>query len=574
MENGFVSYLNTMHNASGSNEHAIAENNINDKDNFSQEILFERNITEKIIEKLCEGLGKIVILTGHAGDGKTSILQEIVRRCIGKEMDARKLQDDFIYRNNRHIHYVKDMSEHEKEEQIQIFREAIQAVKREESVILISNTGPLFHALQELGMEEERIIELLDTTKLKENQENFREYGTVPIVVVNLALFDNSDIIGKFLEKTLQEKLWSECQNCEKREYCPICFNQENMRENKKQIMDFCEWYYRWNFEHGERFTVRQILAHLSYAITGNLNCKNIAKLPGRRNQKRILYNTFSNLFFGFHYEKELSLRDVDALQIKPIALIQKQKLDTRKIPAEYALFVQNNLHIFRTKMEKLLESCQTGKTGMLEEKKEYFRVMKRAYFMYHQKGEKENIDIQKAVFSEMFSDYMQLQNSERIRKDIIMNIKRITFQGLHVLFMGTPPDEDDKIYLTARRRGRMMQNVQISQGVIYKDSLDICIEEKENMTNGKKEKIIQLFYNNVYMELKLPVLEYFKELESGLIQNKIDPRLSQGVENIKAKLYQARRKNREDLTIVYSNGTKFQKTEVTIDENGIWVQN
>lgn len=574
MKNGFVSYLNTMHNASGSNEHAIAENNINDKDNFSQEILFERNITEKIIEKLCEGLGKIVILTGHAGDGKTSILQEIVRRCTGKEMDARKLQDDFIYRNNRHIHYIKDMSEHEKEEQIQIFREAIQAVKREESVILISNTGPLFHALQELGMEEERIIELLDTTKLKENQENFREYGTVPIVVVNLALFDNSDIIGKFLEKTLQEKLWSDCQNCEKREYCPICFNQENMRENKKQIMDFCEWYYRWNFEHGERFTVRQILAHLSYAITGNLNCKNIAKLPGRRNQKRILYNTFSNLFFGFHYEKELSLRDVDALQIKPIALIQKQKLDTRKIPAEYALFVQNNLHIFRPKMEELLEFCQTEKNGMLEEKKEYFRVMKRAYFMYHQKGEQENIDIQKAVFSEMFSDYMQLQNSERIRKDIIMNIKRITFQGLHVLFMGTPPDEDDKIYLTARRRGRMMQNVQISQGVIYKDSLDICIEEKKNMTNQKKEKIIQLFYNNVYMELKLPVLEYFKELESGLIQNKIDPRLSQGVENIKAKLYQARRKNREDLTIVYSNGTKFQKTEVTIDENGIWVQN
>ena len=574
MKNGFVSYLNTMHNASGSNEHAIAENNINDKDNFSGEILFERNITEKIIEKLCESLGKIVILTGHAGDGKTSILQEIVRRCTGKEMDARKLQDDFIYRNNRHIHYVKDMSEHEKEEQIQIFREAIQAVKREESVILISNTGPLFHALQELGMEEERIIELLDTTKLKENQENFCEYGIIPIVVVNLALFDNSDIIGKFLEKTLQEKLWSECQNCEKREYCPICFNQENMRENKKQIMDFCEWYYRWNFEHGERFTVRQILAHLSYAITGNLNCKNIAKLPGRRNQKRILYNTFSNLFFGFHYEKELSLRDVDALQIKPIALIQKQKLDTRKIPAEYALFVQNNLHIFRPKMEELLEACQTGKTGMLEEKKEYFRVMKRAYFMYHQKGEQENIDIQKAVFSEMFSDYMQLQNSERIRKDIIMNIKRITFQGLHVLFMGTPPDEDDKIYLTARRRGRMMQNVQISQGVIYKDSLDICIEEKENMTNGKKEKIIQLFYNNVYMELKLPVLEYFKELESGLIQNKIDPRLSQGVENIKAKLYQARRKNKEDLTIVYSNGTKFQKAEVTIDENGIWVQN
>ena len=574
MKNGFVSYLNTMHNASGSNEHAIAENNINSKDNYSKTILFERNITEKIIEKLCKGMGKVVILTGHAGDGKTSILQEIVRRCTGKEMDSEKLQDEFVYENNRHIHYVKDMSEHEREEQIQIFREAMEGVKKEESVILISNTGPLFHSLQELGMGEERIIELLDTTELKENEENFRDYEKVPIVVVNLALFDNSDIIGKFLEKTLQEELWSNCQSCEKREYCPICFNQENMRENKEQIMNFCEWYYRWNFEHGERFTVRQILAHLSYAITGNLNCENIAKLPGGRNQKRILYNTFSNLFFGYHYEKGLSIPDVDALQIKPIALVQRQKLDTRKIPAEYALFVQNNLYIFRPKMEELLESCKEGQIGMLEEKKEYFRVMKRAYFMYHQKGEQENLDIQKAVFSEMFSDYMQLQNSERIRKDIIMNIKRIAFQGLHVLFMGVPADEDDKIYLTARRRGRMMQNVQISQGVIYKGDLEICIDVKENMTNGKKEKVIQLFYNNEYMELKLPVLEYFKELESGLIQNKIDPRLSQGVENIKAKLYQARRKNREDLTIIYFDGRKFQKTEVIVDESEIWIQN
>ncbi|MCI8407844.1 MAG: ATP-binding protein [Lachnospiraceae bacterium] len=574
MENGFVRYLNTMHNASGSNEHAIAENNISEKDAFSSKILFERNITEKIIETLTTGVGKIVILTGHAGDGKTSILQEIVRRCTGREMDSCKLKDEFAHESQRKIHYIKDMSEHERKEQIQIFRDAICAVKKEESVILISNTGPLFHVLQELGMEEERIIEVLDTTQLKENTEDFPEYPNVPIVVANLALFDNSDIIGKFLEKAMQEELWSDCQDCEKREYCPICFNQENIRENKKQVTDFCEWFYRWNFEHGERFTVRQILAHLSYSITGNKNCENIAKLVGGRNQKRILYNTFSNLFFGHHYENGQSVQDVDALQIKPVKLIQKQRLDTKKIPAEYALFVQNDLHIFRGKMEELLNTCKAGEIGMSEEKKEYYRVIKRAYYMYHQKGEEENKSLQKAVFSEMFSDYIQLQNSENIRRDIIMNIKRITFHGLHVLFMGMPPGEDDKIYLTVRRRGSMLQNVQISQGVIYKGDLDIHVDSKENVTNGKKEKIIQLFYHNMYMDLTLPVLEYFKELESGLIQNKIDPRLSQGVENIKAKLYQARKKNTEDLTIVYSDGIKFQKAEVIVDDSGIWIQN
>lgn len=314
MENGFVSYLNTMHNASGSNEHAIAENNIGSKDSYSRQLQFERNITGKIIEKLLGGMGKVVILTGHAGDGKTNILQELVRTCTGKELDPLKLEDEFIHESNRHVHYVKDMSEHEQEKQIQIFKEAVAAVQRNESAILISNTGPLFHVLREMGMEEERIIALLDTEGLTEYIEKFGKYQNVPIVVANLALFDNSDVIGKFLEKTLQENLWSDCQSCEKREYCPIFWNQKNMRENKKQITDFCQWYYRWNFEHGERFTVRQILAHLSYSITGNLNCENIARLTGIRDKKRILYNSFSNLFFGFHFDGGQSRQDVDAL--------------------------------------------------------------------------------------------------------------------------------------------------------------------------------------------------------------------------------------------------------------------
>ena len=193
---------------------------------------------------------------------------------------------------------------------------------------------------------------------------------------------------------------------------------------------------------------------------------------------------------------------------------------------------------------------------------------------MYHQMGEMENTAMQKAVFSEMFADYMQLQNSREARKDIILNIKRIAFSGLYILYMGMAPQGDDKIYLTVRRRGSMMQNVQISQGVIYRDSLNIKSKEKENVTNGRMEKEIYLSYENQSMKLTLPIMEYFKELERGLIQNKIDPRLSQGVENIKAKLYQARKDNGKDLTIVYSDGTKFQKADVTVDEEGIWVQN
>lgn len=561
-----------MHNASGSNENAIAENNGTGKDDYSRKVLFERTITDKIIEEATRGLGKIVILTGHAGDGKTKILQDIVRRCTGREMDPEKLMDEFISANNQHVHYVKDMSEHEKTEQIDIFRKAIQAVKRNESVILISNTGPLFHVLQEIGMEEEKMIELLDTTTLKEYQEDMEGYIKVPILVANLALFDNSDIIGKYLEKVLQEELWSPCKTCEKREYCPMCFNQENMRENKEQLISFSQWYYRWNFEHGERFTVRQILAHLSYSITGNLQCENIGKLTTIGNQKRKLYNTYSNLFFGYHEKNGKSVLDLDARQIKPISFIQKQMLDAKKIPVEYELFVQNNWKIFGKSMREVIESIY-----WVEDKKEYYRVIKRAYYMYHQRGEKENGNIQTAVFSEMFQDFMQMQKKDASPKALQFKMQKLTFSGLAILFMGGIQKEDDKIYLTTRRRGTMLQPVQISQGVIHRSDLKVELKERVNVTNGKQEKFVELQYNDVAMELTLPVLEYFYSLEQGMIQNKIDPKLSQGVEKIKAKLYRSNQKNkksREDgFTVIYATGYKFKNAKVIVDENQIWIE-
>ena len=89
--------------------------------------------------------------------------------------------------------------------------------------------------------------------------------------------------------------------------------------------------FYRWNFEHEERFTVRQMIAHITYSFTGNLNCAGIKELKGKRDLKRKLYNSYSNLFFGYHYEKEFSKADKNALQIKPIRLLQQQKLDAKK---------------------------------------------------------------------------------------------------------------------------------------------------------------------------------------------------------------------------------------------------
>lgn len=576
--NPFVGYLNTLHNASGSNEHAIAENNIGEKDFFSKELFFHRNISEQLFKKLINGDGQIVILTGHAGDGKTSILQEIIRKCTGEELASNQLEGKVTYENGRNIYYVKDMSEHEKEKQISIFKEAISIQERKESIILISNTGPLFNILQELGMEEEKIIQMLDTREFAMVNERLDGKENVSILVANLALFDNSDIIAKFIERVVNEELWKPCMQCEKQSYCPIFFNKENTKENMKQVVAFAEWFYRWNFEHGERFTVRQMLAHIAYSFTGDMTCEQIRKLQAEGNEKRKLYNSFSNLFFGFHYEKGKSVCHKDALQIKPIYVLQQQKLDRKRIEAEYELYVQHNYSGLPKKISSCIEVCHKAQELQEVEEgidKEFVRVVRRVYFMYHNKGDIENKELQKAVFSDMFLLYMKLQSADIVSSRIKNQIKNIVFHALHVLFMGTPPDQSDKIYLTLRRRGNALQKVQISQGYVDKEDFILKFNGYSNVTNGKNEKCVFLQCKQQKMELTLPMLEYFKEIESGRVITQVDKRLSQGVENIKTKIFRAGKKNEEEdtITVVYSEDGKFKKMELFIEDGKITVE-
>lgn len=578
MKNEFVSYLNTLHHASGCNEHAIAENNVSEKDCYSRQLKFEREISKKLLKIITAEDGRVVILTGHAGDGKTSILQTLVEKCSGKQMNGNDLEGDIILQNQKHIHYVKDMSEHEREKQISIVKEAFMAQKRKESVILISNTGPLFNVLQELGIEEEKIIKILDTKTLEEDLFSIEGVRDVPVLVANLALFDNSDIIEKYIEKMINPALWEPCIQCEKKEYCPIYFNQNIIRKNKKQIIEFSRWYYRWNFEHGERFTVRQMIAHIAYSFTGNLNCKGIVSLVGNRNLKRKLYHSYSNLFFGYHYEKGKSVQDKNALQIRPIELLQKQCLDLRKIPEEYELFVQNKFYAFDAEVEKLVGLCWKEFAALGEEKKqekrECFQVIKRAYYMYHTKGQEENEKIMRAVFSEVFVKYSEIQNRKMVPGSVKAYIRRLTFHALQLLFTGLAAEETDRIYLTVKRKGDIPQNVQIVQGYVNRDEIEIKFEDFTNVMNGKIEKIIVLECKNQRAELTLPMLEYFYEITNGMIQTKIDPRLSQGVENIKAKIFKAGRKTSQDaITMIYSNGNKFNKIELHLEEDKLFVE-
>ena len=75
--NSFVDYLNSMNNASSDTIAALAESHVNSP--FFRKIQIERNLGKYLSKRISSGEHLAVVLTGHAGDGKTSILVQILQ---------------------------------------------------------------------------------------------------------------------------------------------------------------------------------------------------------------------------------------------------------------------------------------------------------------------------------------------------------------------------------------------------------------------------------------------------------------------------------------------------------------
>ncbi|CAB1075006.1 hypothetical protein D1AOALGA4SA_2826 [Olavius algarvensis Delta 1 endosymbiont] len=112
--NGFVTYLNTLHNVTPNNSNTLAESQAVNK--YFGPIHVKLDLTKFIIEKLTAADGNHVILTGHAGDGKSTIGLELYKQLkrvpILKKLESLlKEREEIKLPNNNIIYLVKDMSE-------------------------------------------------------------------------------------------------------------------------------------------------------------------------------------------------------------------------------------------------------------------------------------------------------------------------------------------------------------------------------------------------------------------------------------------------------------------------------
>jgi len=308
-ENQFINYLN-QYNVLSPNHSKIYDEYTND----SNSELFSFTIDTKIedhLKTLFEKNPGSVILTGNAGDGKTRLC-----RTIYNHFNQQKLQDwpddgiiDVPIDNEKTIRIVKDLSEL-KDEVIE--RELIHLQtniqnNHEEGIyyLIAANEGKLTKFLSQNSN--------LDFLKIGV-RERFSNYhnNTSQFSLLNLMDVTSSLYVDKVLDEWNKEEYWTPCSACSKRDTCIIYFNHKktSLELVKERLVE----QYRLLDYLGTHITMREMLIHISYVLTGGFICKDIHNREIEDFQNQMSKPYYEN-FFGNGIEHE-AFAEMGAIKI------------------------------------------------------------------------------------------------------------------------------------------------------------------------------------------------------------------------------------------------------------------
>lgn len=543
--NDFVMYLNSSINVSGDTTGSLAEKQV--KSQYFDRMKVERKLGRYIYDKIRAGEHHAFVLTGHAGDGKTSILVQILRD-LGylSEGDGLRETDEFS-----DFFYVKDMSELSKKEALRVLKQALSAPENGKTSLLISNTGPLLKTFaswrEEIGGagdwdEKEQLqfkSELL--TQLDQNKDteiHLTGLEAFPLYLVNIARLDNVLFSTEIFQKMVGGALWEPCDHCDCMERCPIKHNQDTVAKRFERVSQFVENVYRYLYENDKRMTIRQMVAQLSYGLTGNLSCEDIR----RKMIKAPLFNyNFANLFFGYIGLGEQK----EALQIQGIKQLRLLELDHIALDVDYSLFVKQDYSSFfpeeiQDELGDIAKQCRglyridmeniSKNAEQVRREREFRRAVRRYYLVYGLYDRQEKLNqLLNQLFGANFMDYLELilkeQSDWKRRK-----LQDLVFRALYIKNTGVLPSGNE-LYLTLRRGDGSFQNVMLVLGETEKRNLKIKQIPTENSFEDQGEKKnLYLCVRNKRFLLSLPMINYFSLLIDGVISSNENPALTHNI--------------------------------------------
>jgi len=303
--NPFVTYLNRYTTASPDHEAAFDEFIGQTPPPGGAPLRLETRTEAFVRDCFARPRPPSIILTGNAGDGKTYLCRQIVAAFTGQvAVDWADHLDWPIEGNGITLRVVKDFSEMTEEAGARILSDLDTGWQAENSrtvFLIAANEGRLRAVLHQERLEN--LYREIDR-QLREGP----DLSNDRLIVLNLNQVTTSTYVPPALAWLTDPARWEACAACPAREACPIYFNARRLAE--PSIARRVQRLYQVLEHLGVHVTIRDMLIHLAYTVTGGLDCDRIqGQLPLHwEPQRRVYYENVWGEAANEHFRRKAAV--------------------------------------------------------------------------------------------------------------------------------------------------------------------------------------------------------------------------------------------------------------------------
>jgi serine/threonine protein kinase len=553
--NPIVSYLNSLHSRSAASENALAESQALNP--FFGHVHVPHPVAHVIRDVLTGEDRKHIVLTGHAGDGKSTIAVELFKRLNGLPMEQplrRSLnRREDIASESASISLVKDFSEWSPSERDGLMLELLNAAGPR--FFLISNTGTLLATFKDYEKTKEGDSMRAESDLLgamnKEHPTELQYRGT-SFVIINVAMMDNLGIAEQIFERMLSPELWKVCTSATCRNSCPIYQNVSLIQDNLAVVRKRLFLAYRRMYEYGTRLTLRQLCAHMAYMVTAGLEYQDIVKMSQRAKPPLVTEFMFFNRFFGDNGQEV----DAPAAQLRSVLAVREQAFGSQPCPTwERRLWQRSRGLIFELAANKrpndfeTLRRCGAGLEldNAISRDRAREQVRRAVYFLHDFGDSDDGSFLRVFLRSNMILDFTrwQSQSDETLSLQEGNSLHRRIMHVLQEHFTGVrlPEGEtlDRYLFITlSRRTYDVRQSAQVVLARYPEDDFQIRLRKMGNAAGEFRRELVLEDISNpglLSLRLSLPFLDYVMLRNRGEIGKALQASYVDRLERFKGQL-------------------------------------
>jgi hypothetical protein len=589
--NPFVAYLNSLHRLNASNENALAEYQACNL--FFAEVHVPHPLTQTVLAELQNPSGRQVILTGHAGDGKSTIAFDVYKQLTKTPFDQplpRQLRprEDLPASN---ITILKDLSERRKEDDDALMREVFGRKRR---FLIVSNTGALLDLFRAqtatCGVSSVQMESDVLTAISTEQGKKEMSVGGANFLVINLARIDNLDIARQIFARMVDPARWATCAGHACRPNCPIYLNVDLINHRREIVFDRLFLAYRRMYEYGTRLTLRQITEHLAYLITSGLEEIDLSEMRDKQVTPLRAEFMFFNRFFGDNGKADHPA----ALQMRAVHEIRRQGFGERPCPSwERKLWLKLRGQNFQLGVEdcdaefELLRSHGSGpgsdsQPGLTpDQAREQVRRM--LYFLYDFPKDDQSYLMQ-FLNSPTILRWQDWQKPEAQLEMTEMNVlEQRIYHVLQEHFTGVRLPEgskghDRRLYITlSRGKGEIRQSAQVVVAQIdWSNEIRLELVPRTNAAGGARTDLELQGAGRISgasLVLTLPFLDYVLMRHFGEAGEVLQPAYVERLERFKAQVQDLAKEARAHVMLVrLKTDHTFRRQQYTVRDGKLEV--